>query len=334
MIKLGLSFNPLRFLSHTGPNVFIKRLSKSFENNKLFNVKSGILPNYDVGLFLVKKGKYDYNKPFFLRNGGMYIDIKNNIKHGNKINQDIFSSAEKSNGLIFNAEFCKKLFNSFYKLKNKVPSTVIFNGVPLDIFSPVGSNFRDNLGFSNRDKIIIVSASWRRHKRLEETIKLLEILNLEKKGNFKLIVLGKTHKKFKKNKNIIFAGQISPSSLPKWYRTADIYLHMSWIEPNANTLHEAIASGLPSLCCNNGGVGETIRICNAGIVSNVDPEYQFNLVDYYNPPEPNYSILKKDIFEIFENKEDLRKKINTYPIDINEIAKKYSYFINQNFKKK
>ncbi len=328
MIKLGLNFNPLRPFVNSGPNVFIKRLSSALNKNKYFEVKTGLIPNFDVGLYLIKKGKFDYNKPYFLRNGGIYFDQKNTLG-GKEINKKIFSSAENSKGIIFNSEFCKKLFSSFYNLKNNVPTTVIFNAVSFEDFKFEGENYRNKLGISNNDRVIITSASWRRIKRLEETIELLNLLNSEN-NKYKLIVIGKLHKKFDTNPNIFFVGNVKPKFLPSWYRTGDIYLHLAWIEPNANTLHEAIASGLPTICCNNGGVGETVRACNAGIVSNTDPSYEFNLVDYYNPPKPNYQNLKKDIQEIFNNYKEFKENINTSPIDINLVSKLYFEFINKN----
>ncbi|WP_415308673.1 glycosyltransferase family 4 protein [Candidatus Pelagibacter sp. Uisw_099_02] len=332
MIKIASNFNPLRIFSKSGPNVFISRLFRSFNTNSLFNVKSGIFPNYDLGLYLVKKGKLNFKKPYFLRNGGIYIDKVDTIKNSKFINSEIFKSAEYSKGIIFNAEFCRKLFFSFYKLKNKIPTTVIYNGVPLSLFNPDGLNFRNRIGFSQKDKVIIVSASWRRHKRLEETIKLLEKLNDDNNENFRLIVLGKVDKTLRIKKNIYFAGEVIPSSLPNWYRSADIYLHLSWIEPNANTLAEAIGSGLPCICTNNGGVGETVKMCNAGIVSNADDDYQFNSVDYYNPPEPNYTELKKDILTLFDNLKYFKNNIDRNPINIDNIAVQYSDFINKNYK--
>ena len=33
------------------------------------------------------------------------------------------------------------------------------------------------------------------------------------------------------------------NSLSKWYRSADIYLHLAWIEPCGNTQIEAMAQG-------------------------------------------------------------------------------------------
>ena len=125
------------------------------------------------------------------------------------------------------------------------------------------------------------------------------------------------------------AGKIHHYKLPEWYRTANVYVHLSWIDQNPNTLVEAIACGLPSLCTNNGGTHELIQKTNSGIVSNADKNYDYQLVDYYNPPEPNYDLLINDFMKIYNNYEKFKKNINTNPIDINSAAVKYLNFFKK-----
>ena len=122
-----------------------------------------------------------------------------------------------------------------------LPETVIHNSVPLDLFNPKGNNYRDYLNLNANDRILITSAHWRTHKRLKETIKLVNFLNekVSKNYRYKLIVLG-NNKKTESNENVIYAGEINPSKLSDWYRTADIYIHLAWIEPCGNTQIEAM----------------------------------------------------------------------------------------------
>ena len=217
-----------------------------------------------------------------------------------------------------------KKFHKNFNTKN----IVINNSVPLNIFSPDGKNLRDKLNINSQDFVIIVSAAWRRHKRLDEILELFIKLKTKIK-NLKLIILGKYNMN-KKDPDIILAGTISHDMLPQWYRTANIYLHLSWIDQNPNTLVEAIACGLPSLCTNNGGTCELIEKTNSGIVSYVDEDYNYQLVDYYNPPKPNYDILIKDFMEIYNNYKKYKNNINTAQIDLTEAAKKYLNFFEKN----
>lgn len=331
MLKLGIKHYPFLKFHHNGPQVFMHRLTKAFVKENIFKIRSSFLPNYDVGLFSVTKGDY-YNKPYFLRLDGLYIDKKNTIVDSKKENQKIFNSIKKAKGLIYQSTYCKQIYEKLYPDQISKPSIIINNGVPLEIFNPIGENFRSKLAIQSGDRVLITSAHWRRHKRLQETIKLINILNQNRSAHYKLIILGKSNlsKKYKNNKKIIFAGEIKPANLAAWYRTADVYIHLAWIEPAGNTQNEAIGCGLPVICSNNGGLKDTVIRSNAGLISLTDENYNFSYVDYYNPPEPNYSNLLKDINNVFENLEFYKSQIKYNEIDINLVAKKYEKFIKQN----
>ena len=149
---------------------------------------------------------------------------------------------------------------------------------------------------------------------------------------YKLIVLGDNYENIN-NQNIIFAGEQKPQDLPNWYRTGDVYLHLAWIEPCGNTQTEAMACGLPTICCNNGGIGETVNAANGGIVVDADNLYNFDFIDYYNPPEPNYINLIKAVKKVFSNLDYYKNKINFEYLDINIDAIEYIKFIKKIYEK-
>jgi glycosyltransferase involved in cell wall biosynthesis len=323
MIKIALDSYPFIFKKEIGPTIFLKRLSK-----KLISFDCKLVTkynyNYDVALFLIKN-KSIYKKPYVLRIGGIYFDKNNTISNTEKENNEIFKSIENSTGVVFISEFTKKLVLKFYPNFNK-PNLVINNSVPLEIFRPEGSNKRSELGINKNDFVIVVSASWRRHKRLHEVIKFFSLIK-KKISNVKLLVLGENTDVKSENQSIFFAGKIKPEMLPDWYRTGNLYMHIAWIEQNANTQVEAIACGLPSICSNNGGNRETLEKCNAGIISETDEYYKFDKIDFYNPPEPNYDNLIKDFLKIYNNYEYFKSKIKFKEIDLNYAAKRYFDFL-------
>jgi glycosyltransferase involved in cell wall biosynthesis len=331
MMRVAINSYPFNKYFHDGPKVFLDRLADSIINQKLAKITSNYSLNYDVALFSVTK-KFSFFKPYFLRVDGIYFD-KLNSKTGTELeNKKIFTSIEGAHGIIFISEFCKKIVEKFHK-KIQKPFKIIHNGVPLNLFRPYGFNYRKKLGFSKKDKVLVTSAHWRRHKRLPETIKLLRILNEKYNNSFKLIVLGKTDIKKIEEKNIFYIGEVSPKNLSPWYRTGDAYIHLAWIEPCGNTQIEAMACGLPVLCCNNGGIGETVENATGGIVSQCDKLFKFEKVDYYSPPEPNYDRLIKDINFIFKNLDKFKRNINFSYLDINSKAKEYIAFIEKNYVK-
>ena len=324
-MKIAIEKYPFIFNEKIGPYIFLERISKQFKN-KGINLTNKFDPFYDFAIF-ANTNKSIYKKPYFLRIGGIFFDKKNTAINTFEANKKIFESIDNSIGTIFISEFTKNLVKKFHK-NLKVPNVVINNSVPLNLFSPKGDNLRDKLKLKSSDFVIITSATWRRHKRLNEIIKLFYKLKTEI-NNLKLIILGEYDLK-KNDPDIILAGNIKHFKLPEWYRTANAYVHLSWIDQNPNTLVEAIACGLPSLCTNNGGTHELIKKTNSGIVSNADKNYDYQLVDYYNPPEPKYDLLVNDFMKIYNNYAKFKKGIDTDPIDINNAAVKYLNFFRKN----
>ncbi len=323
-MKLAIDYYPFLNFYHAGPKVFLHRLSQSIIKNNFCKIHSPYLPFHDIALYSVYHKNF-FNKKFVLRVDGIYFDKKNTAGDTIKLNKKIFDSINRATGVIFISDFSKKMVEKFYG-KLLIPHTTIHNKVPLDIFNNKGNNYRQKLGISKNDKVLITSAHWRKHKRLNETIKLLNILNEKKDNEYKLIVLGDNSKK-KLAKNVFNVGDIKPSELSPWYRTADVYVHLAWIEPCGNTQVEAMASGLPVICCNNGGIGETVNNASGGIVVESDLNYKYDLIDYYNPPEPDYLKVKSSIELIFSDLNKYKNKINYEEINIDLAAKKYVDFI-------
>ena len=324
MIKIAIESYPFYFYEKNGPKIFLQRMSSSLKKSEC-KIVSRFNPTYDIGLF-ASSNKSIFKKPYIIRIGGIYMDNKNTITNTELTNKKIFKDIENSVGVIFICDFVKKLVKKFYPNFNK-PNIVVNNTVPLNLFNSIGDNKRNKLNIKKDTFVIVVSATWRRNKRLKEIYTFFELVE-KKIKNTKLLILGDVENK-KNNENIIYAGKVEHNELPKWYRTGNIYLNMAWIDHNPNTMSEAIACGLPSICCNNGGTKELVESCNAGIVSNADKEFNFDLVDYYNPPEPNYENLLEDFLKIYNNYESYKLKINTNDVDMNIASIKYLNFINQ-----
>ena len=324
-MKLSIDSYPFLVEPKIGPLIFLKRLSKCIQNNfNNISILSRYNPNYDIGIFSTLD-KSIFKKPFIIRLDGLFIDKLNTKYVSIQENEKIYNSTLKSSGIIFVSEYCKNIYENIFGNLNK-PYKIINNGVSLEQFKVEGSNYRNQLKINNKNFVILSSASWRRHKRLNETIKFYKLLK-KKIPNLILIILGKNELINKnKDKSIIFAGQVNEEDLSKWYRTANLYLHLAWIEPNSNSQAEAIASGIPTLCANNGGNFELVKKTKSGIISECDDKVKYGLIDYYNPPEPNYEVLEKNFFEIYNNYNFFRKNIIRTNIDIKKSAEEYINF--------
>jgi len=226
----------------------MRRLTRSIRSQKLAQVRNMNHPSADIALLKIQAPD-PYPIPFVLRLGGLYYDCRNTLGDTDKLNEPIFTSIRRSRGLIFIRAFVKQLVETFYG-PVALPHTVIHNAVDIRDFTPDGPDRRKELGLSRRDRVLVVSAYWRRHKRLREAVVLREKLKDRSGRSYKLLVLGGNPDYVVKHRDVFYAGKINPKELPAWYRTGDLYLHLAWFESCGNTQIEAMACGLPvaALC--------------------------------------------------------------------------------------
>jgi glycosyltransferase involved in cell wall biosynthesis len=317
---------PPRERSHDGPFVFLGRLEQAIRRQKLFNTVGILNPFSGYELFASGRPSLFPYKRRIQRIDGLYIDSRDTTGDTRRMNERIFRSIRASSGVVFISDFSRKVAERFYGPIEK-PWTVVHNSVPLDLFSPDGPDYRANIGASRQERVIVTSAHWRRHKRLPEIIKTVELLNAQSTIQYKLLVLGSPPSGYVTSPVVYFSGEIPPSELPAWYRSGDVYLHLCWIEACGNTQIEAMACGLPVVCCNNGGIRETVLKANGGVVAECDHEYSFELVDLYNPPEPNYDVVIDSLLKVFDNISWYRSRIDRDVLSIDCAAEQYCKFI-------
>ncbi len=322
-MKVGIENYPFIKFSNIGPKVFISRLAKNIKENNLADIKPSYLPFYDIGLFSVLAKNY-FKIPYILRFDGLYVDKNNTIGNSLELNNILLAKSKKSCGLVFQSDFCKDLYKTFFG-KYHVSYKTILNRIPSDFNLGIAID-RKKIGFDDNDVIVVLSSNWRRHKRLEEALEFLNFFNLNSSKKLKFLVLGK-HNIKKKIENVFFAGEIRTSELSKWYNVGDFYFHPAWLEPAANTIVEAIGCKLPVICCNNGGPPQMVKQFNAGLISKCDEEYKYDKVDLYNPPKPNFPTLYKTFEEMINNLKSYKEKINHREVLINKSSQEYINFI-------
>ncbi len=323
MRKLTIGFPFLR--ENIGPKIFLRRLKNSINEQRIANTSIFINPLNDINIFSSVARNY-YNKPYLLRLDGIYHDKLQKLGKNEELNNPIFDSIANASALVFQSHFSKALVEHFYG-EIKTPYKIIFNGAPTDKSS---NNYRRELKLPYEKKIILSAASWRRWKRLDEIIETVNMLN-KIKDEYILVILGeKLNEKRLVNKNYIYhEGSITPERLYKYYKSADLFLHLAWIDNCPNTVVEAIANGLPVICTNQGGTKELVKKANAGIVSDVDYDVPIGLVDLYNPPQIDLENIVKDIFLLFENYEEIKRMIDFDVVDIKQKSKMYINIINE-----
>lgn len=155
---------------------------------------------------------------------------------------------------IWLADIVKKSFLSTYTIN------VINNGIDLDLFRPIKSNFRIKNALQEKFILLGCASIWSERKGLKYFIDLSEKLN----DNYKIILLGITKKQKKKLPKSIIGIEKTNNiiELAEIYSSADLFIN-STLEDNFPTTNlEALACGTPVITFNTGGSAESIdRTC-------------------------------------------------------------------------
>lgn len=265
-----------------GPNIFCNRLKNELLNQEfLFQENS-------VNQISIIQGNTKSDCNNILRLDGLYLDSKNTVGDTDELNKPIYNSYKTFDQIVFQSEFSKICYESFFGECKKYK--IIPNGVP-DSFFAKKNPIPKPKGF---DKVIIASAQWRRHKRLEE---ILQAFRSHKLQNIALVVLG-CDQEFH-DRNIFSVNMVPPENLPSFYQMADGMIHIPWIDWCPNTVVEGLASGLPLLCSHNGGTKELVK--ENGIIIELEEDYQpGSRIDLYNPPKVNTETIIQSVLDLIQ----------------------------------
>jgi N-acetyl-alpha-D-glucosaminyl L-malate synthase BshA len=192
--------------------------------------------------------------------------------------------------------------------------SVIPNGLDINKFNNLSKeNIRRSMNISNDEKIIIFVGRLHPIKGVEYLIESMDFIR-QNDVKTKLIIVGdgvgrkkleKLVNKFDLSKNVLFVGIISNEDIPKYLTLSDILVLPSLKEGFPNILLEAMASGLPIVATNVGGIPEIIKNGENGF-----------LVEPKNP-----KAISEKVLSLFENNEIRRMIIEKNRED----AKKYNW---------
>lgn len=163
---------------------------------------------------------------------------------------------------VYQSKYSKYCAEKFLGKRKDKKYTTIYNGVDTKLFSPEGEkiNFKDNPD----QKLFITVSKFRREDQIMPIIKALKVYAKEYDNNFKLLVIGDFSNKkvasipprFKGFTQIKFLGKIKNEDLPKFERSADVFLFSHLNPPCPNIIIEAMACGLPICGVSDGAMKE------------------------------------------------------------------------------
>ena len=200
--------------SNTGPNIFLRRLYSTNQIPKNIYIANPSIQSIKIAKRQNKKifGRLD-GTSYYKLTGKNFIGILEQRKpwlvpflywlsffpEAPKAFNTFFNRyldrgatwlLSNADALIFQSELSMNMHKYFLNYEiDSIPSTIIFNGVSIDQFSP---NV-EKIDLKGSPKILISASEYRLHKRLQEAIKLINYMSIEY-PDIKLHILGKPDK--------------------------------------------------------------------------------------------------------------------------------------------
>lgn len=209
-------------------------------------------------------------KPMIQRLDGIYYDSATPFKTRNSA---ISATHAFASGIIYQSDYCRQA-GEYYLAKRKGPYRVIYNGIDPGWCGPRKPH---------DDPVIVVSAKWRRHKRLPEILKLFKDYR-EIYNRAILIVMGDLRGSPApvNEKGVRYVGHISHDQMKRYFQSAWFSIHLSKRDACPNSTVEAIGAGVPVITTDAcGGGTEMCRMTKGCIVVPGD--------DVSIKPAPHYS---------------------------------------------
>lgn len=240
----------------------------------------------DVQLSSIKIKKRS-GLPIVLRLDGIYYDKSTGFNKRNKL---ISISHRDADAVIYQSYFSKTMCERYLLKRKSNVFEIIHNGI----------NTSDWISFNKHDGINIVSCSkWRRHKRLQETVKLFcEYLHYF--PNAKLHIIGPMMRgsRIIKHKNIIYYGKIKYDRMRKIYSKMDMFIHLSKKDSCPNSVVESIGAGIPVITTNAcGGSTEMCQLTKDCIICNGDSNSTKPCFPYRDKYNVLPIVLKKNLIK-------------------------------------
>ncbi|MBQ6934968.1 MAG: glycosyltransferase [Clostridia bacterium] len=192
-----------------------------------------------------------------------------NSKFLYKYKKKYFTSIKNLN-IVTPSQWLEGLIEGSY-LKNNSKTYVINNGIDLNIFKPVESNFRELNNISENVYLILgVAFEWTEKKGVDIFKKLSNDLN----SNYKIVLIGTTEDDEKNlPENIIKIRRTSSKEeLAEIYSSADLFANPTKEETFPTVNMEALACGTPVLTFSTGGSPEIIDEKSGSVVDCDDYE--------------------------------------------------------------
>jgi glycosyltransferase involved in cell wall biosynthesis len=139
-------------------------------------------------------------------------------------------------------------------------------GVDVDVFRPDGPSRRAALGLEGR-RVALVASRLVPIKNVALAVDAMSSA-ARSRPNLRLLIVGDGPLRAALESRVaslglaaqvIFAGRIEHSAMPEWYRSADVFVLPSEFDNSPNVVLEAMASGLPVVATDVGGLRQYMK---------------------------------------------------------------------------
>jgi glycosyltransferase involved in cell wall biosynthesis len=237
-----------------------------------------------------------------------------------------------SDALVFQSNLSLEMHKKFMgdEFSNKMYA-VILNGVPTKLFYPKKNGIE-----LNGSPCLVITASFRPHKRLHEAIKIINQLKINHPSCI-LHVIGVVDHITKENishlncDNVIFHGVVDSYLLPDYYASCDVGLSPSLFDPCPNSVVEMMACGVPVITTKESGASELVR--NSDLIIEEDVNFGYmELQTIEKLPQLNIDQWCATIEKVIDNYEYYSEAMLLRverELDIDIVASKYADFIKK-----
>jgi len=147
---------------------------------------------------------------------------------------------------VYQSQYSKYCADKFLGKRKDKNFAVVYNGVDTNLFSPAGEKI-ESLRNNPEQKIFISVSKFRRKDQIMPIIEALKIYKNRYSDNFKCLFIGDFSREittaptqYKKFAFLEFIGKIKNEDLPKYERSADVFLFTHLNPPCPNNIIEAI----------------------------------------------------------------------------------------------
>jgi len=322
---MKIHFSNVNFSSNTGPNSFGHRLADQFEKLGHEIVLDYKRP-HDVFLAFIEAASNPYPRAkTVLRLDGIWFK-PNDFEKNNRSIKQCYMNFDK---VIWQSDFDRQMIEKWF---GKRDGHVIHNGIELKSYKPyqLPQNFSKEGPFPENHIYFICSSNWHGQKRLPDNIRLFKRIRKflrSKNIDSTLLVLGNYDNNVAKEvikvwtkgspERIAWIGNASHQECLELYsavaKSGGYMIHLAFADHSPNVLCEALSQRCPVIYASDGG-GCKELVLKSGIEVPSTKKYNFELVDYDNPPPIDINKFKIPKNQVFVKNEH---------VNIELIARRY-----------